>query len=284
MSLNDGRVTVVLFFAICAVVLGNTLISGGRDKNRAIAPSSLDYTQPLPVRSAVTSDPVGLAGEPSYANASLTILPINQHINGRQIARRLAQQRGTGHVVSLGSRGVGIYSMSAPSVAGDHRLVNDYLEGFQPYAVDNPMIPLYALAQRKQYQLDAQQYAGREEVWQTSREAFAFARGDCEDHALILADWLIAMGEDARVVLGDYRGGGHAWVVLFKDGREYLLEATKKTGLTRSKPYPLASLHRDYHPQVMFNRYDFWQNQGSKFTTRYSGGEWHKQSHYQPTL
>ena len=51
MSLNDGRVTVVLFFAICAVVLGNTLISGGRDKNRAIAPSSLDYTQPLPVRS-----------------------------------------------------------------------------------------------------------------------------------------------------------------------------------------------------------------------------------------
>ena len=60
------------------------------------------------------------------------------------------------------------------------------------------MTPLYTLAQRKRYQLDAKQYAGRSEVWQTSRQAFFYPRGDCEDHAIALADWLIEMGEDAR--------------------------------------------------------------------------------------
>ena len=300
MSLSDGRVTVVLFFAICGAVLGNGLLAGNRDGRPSLTPSELDPslrpdtqlrsqsptqapTQKT-AQSPVWSESSDHAERPNYAAASLDILPLDARLEGRQLAQRLAALRGKEQVIPLGTRAVGIYSMSAPSVAGDHRLVNDYLEGFQPYPVTNPMLPLYALAQRKHYQLDAQQYAGRQEVWQTSREAYAFARGDCEDHALILADWLMAMGEDARVVLGDYRGGGHAWVVLFKNGKEYLLEATKKSGLTRSKPYPLASLHRDYHPQLMFNRYDFWQNQGSKYTTRYAGSAWRKQSHYRPSL
>ena len=66
------------------------------------------------------------------------------------------------------------------------------------------------------------------EIWQNSRQAYLHTRGDCEDHAIILADWLIALGHDARVVLGNHRGGGHAWVVLFQDGREMILEATSK--------------------------------------------------------
>ena len=288
MSLSDGRVTLVLFFAICGVVLGNGLLTGNREGRPLSAPSELDssfrtVTQvpaQIPAQSPLWNDSADDPQKPNYESASLDILPLGTRLGGRQLAQRLRVLRGREQVVPWGARSVGIYSVSAPSVAGDHRLVNDYLEGFQPYVVANPMLPLYALAQRKQYQLDAQQYAGRQEVWQTSREAYAFARGDCEDHALILADWLMAMGEDARVVLGDYRGGGHAWVVLFKNGREYLLEATKKAGLTRSKPYPLASLHRDYHPQLMFNRYDFWQNQGSKYTTRYAGSQWRKQSYY----
>jgi hypothetical protein len=296
MSLSDGRVTVVLFFAICGVVFGNGLVAGNRDGRPSLTPSELDPSSrpdtqlstqspaQKTAQSPVWSESSDHFERPNYAGASLDILPLDARLEGRQLAQRLATLSGREQVIPLGTRGVGIYSMSAPSVAGDHRLVNDYLEGFQPYPVTNAMLPLYALAQRKHYQLDAQQYAGRQEVWQTSREAYAFARGDCEDHALILADWLMAMGEDARVVLGDYRGGGHAWVVLFKNGKEYLLEATKKSGLTRSKPYPLASLHRDYHPQLMFNRYDFWQNQGSKYTTRYAGSAWRKQSHYRPSL
>lgn len=51
------------------------------------------------------------------------------------------------------------------------------------------------------------------DVWQTSQGAFLKGKGDCEDHAVILADPLIDIGLDARVVLGDYRGRGHAWKI-----------------------------------------------------------------------
>ena len=90
------------------------------------------------------------------------------------------------------------------------------------------------------------------------------------------------MGEDARVVVGDMKGTGHAWVVLFRDGREYLLEATKKYGVSRNKPYPLAALYKDYHPEFMFNRDYFWVNNGTKYTTRYSDNNWEKKSRYIP--
>jgi len=37
------------------------------------------------------------------------------------------------------------------------------------------------------------------------------------------------MGEDARVVVSRTDKSGHAWVVLFKNGKEYLFEAPRKT-------------------------------------------------------
>jgi hypothetical protein len=171
-------------------------------------------------------------------------------------------------------------AMSAQGVNRSQFLVNAFLEGYQPFTVENVMMPLYVLAQRKAYMLDSLQYSGREEVWQSSREAFLLPRGDCEDHALALADWLIEMNEDARVVLGDMDGNGHAWVVLFKNGKEYLLEATRKNRLERNKPYPLAKLYPDYHPTFMFNRHGFWMNSGSKYTTDYSGKHWEHTSEY----
>ena len=171
-------------------------------------------------------------------------------------------------------------AMSAQGVNRSHFLVNAFLEGYQPFTVENVMMPLYVLAQRKMYMLDSLQYGGREEVWQSSREAFLLPRGDCEDHAIALADWLIEMNEDARVVLGDMDGGGHAWVVLFKNGKEYLLEATRKSRLERNKPYPLAMLYPDYHPTYMFNRHGFWMNTDSKYTTDYSGKHWQQMSEY----
>tara|TARA_E500000075_G_scaffold119248_1_gene118432 strand:+ start:396 stop:1100 length:705 start_codon:yes stop_codon:yes gene_type:complete len=221
----------------------------------------------------------------TYDNiGALYIFTIDKRLAPEKLAAELAK-RNQGYVVPLGYRGIGTINMSAPSTSRTHFLVNEYLEGFEPYQVKNIMEPLYIISQRKQYQRDALQYSGRQEVWQTSREAYSFSRGDCEDHALLLADWLIAMEEDARVVLGEYRGGGHAWVVLLKNGKEYLLEATRKKGLSRSKPYPLAALHRDYQPVYMFNRAEFWENVGSKYTSSYQGDHWQKQSQYElPTL
>ncbi len=208
----------------------------------------------------------------------LHIIELNHTRSELQIYRML---RGTGDRSGnyiFQHQLAGTYTMSAQGVDKKQHLVNSYLEGFQPFPTENVATPLYVLAQRKQYLLDEQQYPGRPEVWQSSRQAYYYGRGDCEDHAIALADWLIEMGEDARVVVGDMDGNGHAWVVLLKNGREYLLEATRKNRVNRNSAYPLTSLHRDYHPEYMFNREFFWENTGSKYTTDYSSQQWRKRS------
>ncbi len=161
-----------------------------------------------------------------------------------------------------------------------HHFVNNYLVGYEPFKAENFWIPHYTIAMRLKYQLDADQYGGLKEVWQNSKQAFFNTRGDCEDHAIVLADWLIAMGLDARVVLGMYDNGGHAWVVVFKDSKVFLLEATNKQKRRQWNLYPLADFETKYHPKCMFNREHFWINIGSIYTTRYTGNQWVKKSKF----
>jgi|GEM_PF-875917 len=216
----------------------------------------------------------------SSTNHQLEIIPINFSLSEKRINSMLAKADKKSGILIYSWRNAGKYTMSAQAVDQSRHLVNTFLEGYQPFKVENVMMPLYILAQRKSYLLDSKQYQGRADVWQSSRQAFLYPRGDCEDHAIVLADWLIEMGQDARVVVGDMDGAGHAWVVLLKGGKEYLLEATKKYGLGRNKPYPLAVLHKGYHPRYMFNREGFWVNNDTKYTTDYSGKHWEKKSHY----
>lgn len=175
--------------------------------------------------------------------------------------------------------GIEAASASALGLDREHHFVNAYLEGYSPFRTDNVFVPLSVLARKKTYMLDNLNHGG-DEVWQTSRQAYWFTRGDCEDHAIALADWLIDMGEDARVALGTYKGGGHAWVVLIKEGQEFVLEATQKNGLTGLKRYPLASAQPDYQPQYQFNRTHFWANVGALQTTRYQGRHWLEKSRF----
>ncbi len=214
----------------------------------------------------------------------LDILSTDFSLPASDVHRMLARAHGESHPMIYSLPNIGTYTMSAQALDQDHYLVNTYLEGYAPFEVSNVMTPLFVLSQRKHYQFDAKQYAGREDVWQSSRQAFYYPRGDCEDHAIVLADWLIEKGEDARVVLGEVEGnGGHAWVILFKHGKEFLLEATQKDGLSRAKSYPAAVLYRDYHPHYMFNRVHFWENTGTKYTTNYSNIQWEKKSRYSIT-
>jgi len=50
--------------------------------------------------------------------------------------------------------------------------VNAYLVGYAPFDLEDPWVPLYAMALRLKYQLDRKRYAGIPDVWQTSKEAF----------------------------------------------------------------------------------------------------------------
>jgi hypothetical protein len=115
------------------------------------------------------------------------------------------------------------------------------------------------------------------DVWQTSKQAYYWLRGDCEDHAILLADWLIEMGYNARVVLGKYKKNGHAWVVLFYDQKTYIIEATNKQN---RRNYPLANKLPNYKPAFMFNRDFFWKNTGTVLTTIYDNPKWKKVSSF----
>lgn len=167
----------------------------------------------------------------------------------------------------------------APGLDRRHHFANSYLVGYVPYPDVAPWVPLYALARNKTYAFDQDQLPGAPEVWQTSREAFFYPTGDCEDHAIALADWLIGLGLDARVVIGTVKGGGHAWVVVLDGERTYLLEATDKRQHA-SQALPLAEGQTDYQPQAMFDRRDYWVNAGTPLTTDYRGPHWELRSRF----
>ncbi|MEO0974492.1 MAG: hypothetical protein AAFX85_15490, partial [Pseudomonadota bacterium] len=170
----------------------------------------------------------------------------------------------------------------AHGVDRGYHVWQSFLEEYVPFPVDNPWYPLLHLASRKSYLYDHQQYRGaiNADLWQTSRQAFLEPQGDCEDHAILLADWLIGSGERARVVVGKMRGEGHAWVVLFRDGSEFLLESTRKYGLTGLKRYPLAAMHPEYRPEYQFDRTHFWVYTGAMPTVRYSGEHWQRKNRF----
>lgn len=176
--------------------------------------------------------------------------------------------------------GVRHATASAMGIDRRHHFANSYLVGYQPFESQRIWVPLYTLAMRKRYEYDHLQYSGLQDVWQNSKQAFQYTRGDCEDHAMVLADWLISMGVDARVVIGTHREQGHAWVVYFDNGKAYLLEATSKRRERRMGAIPLARMMPAYHPTHQFNRDKFWVNTGTRFTTRYSGPQWKLRSRF----
>lgn len=168
-------------------------------------------------------------------------------------------------------------ALVAPGLDARHHFAQAYLVGYLPHPGVEAWVPLATLARRKRYRFDHESHGGAE-VWQTSRQAWHLPEGDCEDHAIALADWLIGLGLDARVAVGTWRGGGHAWVVLFEGGRTYLLEATHKRP---SRAMPLAATMTDYRPTAMFDRERYWVNTGPAQTTDYAGPAWQVRSRFE---
>ncbi|MGD9369398.1 MAG: transglutaminase domain-containing protein [Desulfobacteraceae bacterium] len=198
---------------------------------------------------------------------------------------RLIKQnpKSTGRVAVWRWNRVHTATLSAQGIDRRHHFANSYLVGYQPFETRRIWVPLHTLALRKHYEYDHLQYSGLKDVWQNSQQAYYYTRGDCEDHAMILADWLIEMGLDARVVLGTYKEYGHAWVVFILNGKTYLQEATSKRKTRSMRGIPTAALKVNYHPQFQFNRDSFWVNTGSRFTTAYTGRQWELRSRFVDT-
>lgn len=169
-----------------------------------------------------------------------------------------------------------ILALTAVGLDGNPYFANSYLLGFVPFELDNAWQPLALISLRKTYMFDHDQHGAEyEDVWQNSKQAYVHSHGDCEDHALLLADWLLGLGYDARVAVGQTSdGGGHAWVVLFLEANTYVLEATSKRAPKSVNDFLLADRALAYHPYLQFNRTQMWENTGSVLTTSYRDAKW----------
>jgi len=164
----------------------------------------------------------------------------------------------------------------APSLNNRLYFANAYLLGFVPFKVQNVYNAMNFVARQLRYQFDKKQFGGREEVWLTSKEAYTKMRGDCEDHAILLSDWLETLGFETRVVIGTYKGGGHAWVVWFDKGQSYIIEATSKRS---RRSFPHAKYQADYKAKYMFSKDYFWEKETVRFQDDYING-WHKTARF----
>lgn len=193
----------------------------------------------------------------SDADAFFSVCPHCQHPH---IVRVSKQQNSLGLECPQCRR---TYAVVAADSKGRYRYVNEFLTGYAPPAVfskdQSRVHELFtiwsAVHANCVYTKDPGAKKEATDSWQDSLETQQISKGDCEDSAIFLCDWLLSRGFQARVALGRYGDmGGHAWVVVKLDDKEYLLESTE--GRPDPSNPPLASkVGSRYVPEVMFDRF-----------------------------
>ncbi len=154
------------------------------------------------------------------------------------------------------------YDLLAADMFGRYHRAHDYLEGMSPppgvgsgaeSRFDEMMAIWKKAVESCRYAVDLGGSNGEKDTWQRPSETYSFRNGDCEDSSLMLADWLIARGFDARVAIGQALAqGGHAWVVVRLHDKQYLLETTMNE-VPQMPPEPVVAKGR-YQPQFLFDR------------------------------
>jgi hypothetical protein len=71
---------------------------------------------------------------------------------------------------------------------------------------------------------------GKREYWQPPEDFEKRKQGDCEDFSLWTWRQFMAMGYEARFVMGEHGryGTGHAWVVFFQEDKCFLVEPLRR--------------------------------------------------------
>lgn len=187
----------------------------------------------------------------------------------------------TRYFSTLKNRSVAILStkttkdFTATAIATDNEryLVNEFLLGFNPYNVDN-VWQIMDQMRRFTFRADRSVLNKKDDVWLTSKEFFTYRIGDCEDHAILLADWMIENNWDAKLVIGTLNEVGHAWVLLTVNKKDYILDSTIKSLFNQYRQFPLAKHKPEYKPQYMFDRKDFWSYEDKLDDRKYNKNNW----------
>ena len=154
------------------------------------------------------------------------------------------------------------YDLIAADIIGNYHRATHYLQGYRPpleigVNAQSRIEELTALwsevIKRCRYSKDLSGSAETKDTWQTPPDTYSLRNGDCEDTSLLLTDWLIARGFNARVVIGNAPGiGEHAWCVTELDGKQFLLETTLEE--TPEYPPETQSEAAHYRPRFSFDR------------------------------
>ena len=177
------------------------------------------------------------------------------------------------------------YVLLAFKLDGDVCHASDLLTGWTP-PVRLPssrsklqeMIRVWqAVLDRVRYAKDLNGVRGNLDTWQLARETWDYKNGDCEDSSILLADWLIARGFDARVVIGTTdKGEGHSWCVVALEGTAYILETTGARPDLKNPPFA-ANLSKRYVPRFQFNRNSvFYRRDNSRNPLYWSNKSWYR--------
>jgi predicted transglutaminase-like cysteine proteinase len=163
------------------------------------------------------------------------------------------------------------YAVIAADTQGRFHYANEYLTGYQPPSIYprgqsriEQLFTIWSAVHRNcEYVRDPGLKKEKSDRWQTAVETLTRGMGDCEDSAILLADWLIARGYEARVALGKYGDiGGHAWCVVRLDGMEYLLESTAEGNPDFDHPPLVSHVGSRYIPEVLFDRWNLYVREG----------------------
>ena len=154
-----------------------------------------------------------------------------------------------------------VYAMLSVDTHHRFHYVTEYLKGYQPPAHFPDGLSRYAemrliwrsVTSSIRYLPDSTPTDPEADIWQFPDETMRLGTGDCEDSAILLANWLIARGFEARVAIGRYgEVGGHAWVVVHLDGKSYLLESTNPEVKTTVPPLA-QDVGSRYVAEIMFD-------------------------------
>ena len=173
------------------------------------------------------------------------------------------------------------YDLLALDIRGEYHRVSDFLDGNKPPNIVNldevgsrdrlkEMFSIWeTLLGYCRYAKDFQRISGQRDAWQFSDETDRYRSGDCEDTSILLADWLLSRGFEARVALGRTKSlEGHAWCVVRHGGQEYILETTKaKPDI--NKPPTIERVGDHYLPDFLFDRDGIYFQERTDWNGRY---------------